>query len=895
MPHRLSASNNPNANVSAAPVASIAVTAAGDRCPLRPSIAGVDESSEPLGRVRDRLSVSSAKSAVGPEINDLGEFREDLACETRTIFSSLREECRHIEDNIRDAERDVEHKEDEAFIIRASEVELQRLMGLQSAERKKKREAFEKLISARTERQKAKFTMKRLMRDTKARDVKIQQQEALVKATLDLKTALSHRRQAFEMSMNGTEARHIKQLQLMAAAQDRRIAHEKRISNLEVKHMSEEARAASTKKFAVFLTHRKAMDKRLSDHLREIQRLEMKHAKERFDCEFLGFEEIATQKMNHGQEVEDTECQHLVELHRAKDKLRSYCETAKLMQIESAHKAEMRRIVMQHKAIIKQVKEAQRARMQDGFGSTVGRSRGASLGHSRTGSDSSMASRAESAFSGASNFSGNNNEASLNSAVKSLGVDTESEESLDDVHKAVARMEENLGHLKLRLKESLIELTTQQRASLDATERNVAERLRELEENQDLEMKTIRSAQEIEITELKATQEKEVKMEEVIRDSEYKMLLERKLLNAVLDTCIDGIITIDPIGTILRFNCSAEKQFGYTAREVLGNNIKMLMPESFAKNHDQYLINYLTTGVRKVLGSGRRVQGKRKDGSFFPVHLSISEVKEDSAHVFTGIVRDLTAEVEAECQAKESEAKKQAELQALITELDASKARSDALLSQMLPPAIATSLKDGIPVQPQAFERATVFFSDIVGFTSLASQCSPMEIVGILNDLYTMFDEVISQYDAYKVETIGDAYMVVSGVPNPNGVKHAGEIATMALHLLSAVGKYQVRGKPDYKLSIRIGMNSGPVVAGVVGQKMPRYCLFGDTVNVASRMESTGAPMRIQISETTFVKLNTIGGYKTTFRGETSVKGKGQMKTYWLTGKDDFPYELPPQ
>lgn len=177
--------------------------------------------------------------------------------------------------------------------------------------------------------------------------------------------------------------------------------------------------------------------------------------------------------------------------------------------------------------------------------------------------------------------------------------------------------------------------------------------------------------------------------------------------------------------------------------------------------------------------------------------------------------------------------------------------------------------------------------SDIVGFTKICSQSTPLQVVNFLNDLYSCFDRIIGFYDVYKVETIGDAYMCVSGLPERNGDDHAREIGLMALAILDAVKSFTIQHKPDYQLQIRIGVNSGSVCAGVVGQRMPRFCLFGDTVNTASRLESTGEPLKIQVSEATKIIFDKFGTFRVELRGDVELKGKGKVTTYWLCGSSE--------
>ncbi|CAG2163898.1 unnamed protein product [Oppiella nova] len=160
--------------------------------------------------------------------------------------------------------------------------------------------------------------------------------------------------------------------------------------------------------------------------------------------------------------------------------------------------------------------------------------------------------------------------------------------------------------------------------------------------------------------------------------------------------------------------------------------------------------------------------------------------------------------------------------------------------------------------------------SDIVGFTKLSSQSTPLQITEFLNDLFTLFDATLESYDVYKIETIGDAYMVVSGLPIRNEDRHASEIASMALNLLDEIKNFKIRHMPNEKFMMRIGVHSGPVCAGVVGIKMPRE------------------PLKIHCSEQFKEILDRLGGYLLFERGLTPLKGKCEpMRTYWLVGESE--------
>ncbi len=203
--------------------------------------------------------------------------------------------------------------------------------------------------------------------------------------------------------------------------------------------------------------------------------------------------------------------------------------------------------------------------------------------------------------------------------------------------------------------------------------------------------------------------------------------------------------------------------------------------------------------------------------------------------------------------------------------------KSEALLLNILPEAIAQKLKQETQAIAEYFDSVTILFSDIVGFTSLASRLAPIDLVNSLNQLFSSFDYLAEKHGLEKIKTIGDAYMIVGGLPLPQP-DHAAAMAAMALDMQKVMEKFSVdNGEP---LQIRIGIHTGPVVAGVIGIRKFSYDLWGDTVNIASRMESSGIPGKIHVSDHFYQLLK--HRYAFEARGTISVKGKGEMKTYWL-------------
>jgi guanylate cyclase len=206
--------------------------------------------------------------------------------------------------------------------------------------------------------------------------------------------------------------------------------------------------------------------------------------------------------------------------------------------------------------------------------------------------------------------------------------------------------------------------------------------------------------------------------------------------------------------------------------------------------------------------------------------------------------------------------------------------KSERLLLNILPREVAEILKIENRVIADHFEEASIMFTDLVDFTPLTAELEPRKMVDLLNEIYSGFDDLVEKYDLEKIRTIGDNYMVVSGVPRPRQ-DHAQALASMALEMCTFMSQFSTEnGK---RVHIRVGINSGPLVAGVVGRRKFQYDVWGEAVNIASRMESQGIPDQIQITGVTYNLIK--DKFTCDPRGTMEVKGVGEMETWFLAGK----------
>ena len=330
---------------------------------------------------------------------------------------------------------------------------------------------------------------------------------------------------------------------------------------------------------------------------------------------------------------------------------------------------------------------------------------------------------------------------------------------------------------------------------------------------------------------------------------------------SIFENATEGIYQATPDGRYITANPALAKIYGYDSPDDLMTQVTNITQQLYVEPMRR---EDLATFMQKYdTLADMESQVYRKDGSIIWISENIRAVRDSNGSLdyYEGSVSDVTERRQAEVSLRL--ARKKAEL----------------LLLNVLPQAVAERLKRSQRTIAESFEEVTVLFADLVDFTEYSTQTSPTELVEILNIIFSRFDRLAEQLDIEKIKTIGDAYMVVAGLPTARP-DHAQAIAQMALDMQAAIA--QLNTELGESFHLRIGINSGPVVAGVIGIRRFSYDLWGDTVNTASRMESHGLPGCIQVSAATYERLKDEFVFEE--RSPIQVKGKGEMTTYLLIG-----------
>jgi len=342
--------------------------------------------------------------------------------------------------------------------------------------------------------------------------------------------------------------------------------------------------------------------------------------------------------------------------------------------------------------------------------------------------------------------------------------------------------------------------------------------------------------------------------------AEEALRLAEQRYHSIVENAVDGIFQTTPTGRYLSANAALARVYGYDSPSELISGLNDISHQLYVQPQRRQEFVAEIEANNAVYGFESLV--RRKDGRIIWIRENARAVRDSTGKLlyYEGTVSDITERKLAE--------------EALRYQQE----QTEQLLLNILPEPIAQRLKLEPSTIADSFAEVTVLFADLVGFTELSTHTSPTELVEMLNVIFSEFDHLAEKHGLEKIKTIGDAYMAVAGLPFPRP-DHAQAAAEMALDMLQEIALFNHETGKSF--SLRIGINTGPVVAGVIGIKKFSYDLWGDTVNIASRMESQGIPGTIQISATTYELLKE--QYKCVKRGCISIKGKGEMITYLLT------------
>ncbi len=339
------------------------------------------------------------------------------------------------------------------------------------------------------------------------------------------------------------------------------------------------------------------------------------------------------------------------------------------------------------------------------------------------------------------------------------------------------------------------------------------------------------------------------------KQTEEILRITQERYHSIVENAVEGIYQATPYGRYLSANLALAKIYGYESPEELITSIQNIERQVYVNSNQRREFIEQMEANHAVIGFESQVY--RKDGTIICISENARAVRDSKGNpvYYEGTVSDITARKFAQKQTEE-------------------------LLLNILPKPIAERLQQKQQVIADSFSDVSVLFADLVGFTNFASRKTPTELVEILNQIFSEFDQLSKQHGLEKIKTIGDAYMVVGGLPIPRS-DHASSIAQMGLDMQNFIARFNTEINESFRL--RIGINIGPVVAGVIGLTKFSYDLWGDTVNVASRMESSGIPGQTQVTAAVYERLKERFLFQE--RGTILIKGKGEMMTYLLLGQ----------
>ncbi|KAJ3358014.1 hypothetical protein HDU83_000071 [Entophlyctis luteolus] len=645
-----------------------------------------------LDQANPLLSVKTALSNSRMSLESTSSFKQDLFEKLGIHYSEVKDDCVALENEMKEThERGVKQKEMDFQTSRNAQ-ELASLKASQSSEIHQHQIRFETFLNSKLNSTKYKALSRKYLLQTKLRDLKIIQQETNSAMSARMEQALIENRTELSETIAHMEEVNSKKLRNLIDLQESHIKSEKAIHDLEIRHIPDEMRSLISKKFAIKQTHQKILDKKILDQLRDFQSRELKQKKELFDFKIRNTNFVFTMKKKHQESIQTLQAAQYKDLKEQEEALVVLTDNFKIKQLQRNHEQYLKKLAEAHEKSYQILEELHHTRQ--GNSSVISSNRGLeSIQHGpfkpHEGKQIflNMYEWGESVFDTEDMFISTDTigvaEANTTPPIAAAFCTPDSSSTASDFMRQRDQIR--------AAQEDLAALVARQAAARQQQRLAQEEEVREVKATKlaafgailrthEAECAELLGAHARELADLRAVHDREVAMEQTIHDAECQALTERRILSSVLDSVIDGIIIIDTAAVIRRLNSAVEKIFGYKSDEIgkrllppfafmqnnsaptVGKNINILMPDHIANRHDEIVANYLKTGVKNVIGVGRRLMGKRKGGQLFNIHLSVTEVKQEGVHLFTGVIRDVTNDLLQEDMLKEQR-KRDEELQ----------------------------------------------------------------------------------------------------------------------------------------------------------------------------------------------------------------------------------------